>query len=616
VLLKESGQLTEAIESYEKAIQCFHQQFGAADTAPVPRGYVVEGAVDGAGAAIMAGDGVMRCVTKDSMAVVLTDLGTRLKLAGNVEEGIARYREALRFNANYAPAYFNLGVAYSESGHFAEALRFYNMALDRNPQYVEVLCNIGVIRKNTGHLESAISYYERAVRVNPNFMIANNNLAIAYTDMGTKVKNEGRIEEGIMYYKRSLQHNPKYPDAWYNLGVAHAEQGRFDDALVCYELAVSFNSNCAQAYNNLGVIYKDRGNLERAIACYQNALKANPSFAQTLNNLGVIYTMLGQLDQAYLYCQRAIQTNPDYAEAFNNLGVLFRDEGRILEALDSYASCLRLDPDSRSAGQNRLLALNSLTEDVLDRLADPTRQSLVMHASAHAAFIAGVRPPSSFADVVRLVFEEHRSWGRRFSALFPAARHWDNEPRRDRVLRIGYLSADFFTHSVSYFIEAPLRFADRRRFFVVCYSNVGREDAKTERLRKLAHAWRSVVGLNTQQVCQMVRDDRIDILVELTGHTAGNRLDVMAAKPAPVQVSWIGYPNTTGLETVDYRLSDAVADPPASEQQYVEELVRFDGPFLCYTPLHDAPEPSPSPALRQGFVTFGSFNNLAKVNDR
>jgi protein O-GlcNAc transferase len=184
-----------------------------------------------------------------------------------------------------------------------------------------------------------------------------------------------------------------------------------------------------------------------------------------------------------------------------------------------------------------------------------------------------------------------------------------------RPLRIGYLSADFFTHSVSYFIEAPLAFADPTRTHITCYSNVARRDKKTAHLQTLAHAWRPVHELSAKQVAEMMRIDRIDILVELTGHTAGNRLDVLALKPAPIACTWIGYPNSTGLPTIDYRLTDAIVDPPSTRQQYSEELIRLDGPFLCYTPPSEAPPVAPTPALSKGYVTFGSFNNLAKVND-
>lgn len=532
----------------------------------------------------------------DNMGVVLTDFGTRLKLSGNTEKAIAAYKQALEYSPSYHPAYFNLGVVHSERGQFESALKQYMLAIEKAPNYVEALTNVGVIYKNACQLQLAIEYYERALRVNPNFTIAANNLAIALTDQGTQVKNDGRIDDGIAYYKRALSHNSKYPAAWYNLGVAYAEKNRYDDAKVCYELAILFDPKCAEAFNNLGVIYKDRGNLDQAIHFYQEALKANPKFSQTLNNLGVIYTMLGKLDEAHDFCSSAIKANSQYAEAHNNLGVLYRDEGRIDEAIQSYEACLKIDPFSRNAGQNRLLAMNSIC-----------------------------RSEWSDEKTVEEIWRAHRDWGFQFAKLYEKDRYhaWDYALKRThsngapRVLRVGYLSADFFTHSVSYFIEAPLAFADRSRTYTVCYSNVARQDKKTKHLQNLAHCWRNVHDKNAKEVAELIRKDKIDILVELTGHTAGNRLDVMALKPAPVAVTWIGYPNTTGLPSIDYRFTDDIVDPVDSGQQYSEELIRFQHlPFLCYTPPTDAPPVHDTPALTRGYVTFGSFNNLAKVNER
>ena len=187
---------------------------------------------------------------------------------------------------------------------------------------------------------------------------------------------------------------------------------------------------------------------------------------------------------------------------------------------------------------------------------------------------------------------------------------------KDRQLRIGYLSADFFVHSVSYFIEAPLAYRDRTSMHVSCYSNVARKDKKTSFFEKMCDTWRSIHDKNSKEVAEMVRRDRIDILIELTGHTAGNRLDVMALHPAPVQMTWIGYPNTTGLPAIDYRITDSIVDPPNTTQKYTEMLLRLPGPFLCYTPPPDAPAVTNTPALKNGYITFGSFNNLAKVNAR
>eukprot|EP01083_Nonionella_stella_P065957 173267_1 len=581
VCYKMLGDNMKAMECYQQALEIKPSNW----TAHNNRGVILKDsglfseAIECYKAAIQHGGD--DCIAKMNMAVVLTDLGTTLKLAGSVNEALQKYTEALQFHPDYVAAYFNLGVILSESGRFADALRYYQVAVEKNPNYVEALCNIGVIYKNAGKVEEAIKYYQRALEANPNFEIANNNIAISYTDMGTMVKNNGDAEQGIKYYKQALVHNPKYPDAWYNLGVAYAEQRLVIDAVICYETAIAFRPKCAEAYNNLGVIYKERGNLPKAIQYYEKALQANPNFSHTLNNLGVIYTMMGKIEEAHQYCRRAIEVNPGYAEAYNNLGVLYRDEGRIPEAIKSYEDCLRIDPNSRNAGQNRLLAMN---------------------------YLAGLD--------IHSVTEAHRDWGTRFVKQHKQFTSWPSELTTNRKLRIGFVSPDFFAHSVSYFIEAPLKYFNREQFDVFCYSNVSKEDDKTALLKKYGHHWRNVFGLDTDKVSEQIRSDRVDILVELACHTSGNRLDVMAQKPAPLQVTWIGYPNSSGLPTIDYRIGDYVADEPTCGQQFVEKLVRVPRPFtfLCYTPYLLAPDVAPTPAAINKFVTFGSFNNLAKVS--
>uniref|UniRef100_A0A9I9DX94 Probable UDP-N-acetylglucosamine--peptide N-acetylglucosaminyltransferase SPINDLY n=1 Tax=Cucumis melo TaxID=3656 RepID=A0A9I9DX94_CUCME len=563
ILYKEEGRLVEAAESYQKALRVDPSYRPAAEC----------------------------------LAVVLTDLGTSLKLSGNSQDGIQKYYEALKIDPHYAPAYYNLGVVYSEMMQYDTALSCYEKAAFERPMYAEAYCNMGVIYKNRGDLESAIACYERCLAVSPNFEIAKNNMAIALTDLGTKVKLEGDINQGVAYYKRALYYNWHYADAMYNLGVAYGEMLKFDMAIVFYELAFHFNPHCAEACNNLGVIYKDQDNLDKAVECYQLALSIKPNFSQSLNNLGVVYTVQGKMDAAASMIEKAILANPTYAEAYNNLGVLHRDAGNITMAVDAYERCLKIDPDSRNAGQNRLLAMNYIDEGHEDKL-----------------------------------YEAHRDWGRRFMRLYPQYTSWDNPKDPERPLVIGYVSPDYFTHSVSYFVEAPLVHHDYANYKVVIYSAVVKADAKTIRFRdkvlKHGGVWRDIYGIDEKKVASMVREDKVDILVELTGHTANNKLGMMACRPAPVQwrrapgvnyvfkVTWIGYPNTTGLPTIDYRITDALTDPPNTKQKHVEELVRLPECFLCYTPSPEAGSVSSAPALSNGFITFGSFNNLAKITPK
>ncbi|KAK3139208.1 hypothetical protein QOZ80_5AG0379540 [Eleusine coracana subsp. coracana] len=427
MIYKDEGHLIEAAEAYRKA--------QAADPSYKP--------------------------AAEFLAIVLTDLGTSLKVAGNTEEGIQKYCEALEVDSHYAPAYYNLGVVYSEMMQFDMALTCYEKAALERPLYAEAYCNMGVIYKNRGELEAAIACYERCLTISPNFEIAKNNMAIALTDLGTKVKIEGDINQGVAYYKKALFYNWHYADAMYNLGVAYGEMLDFEMAIVFYELALHFNPRCAEACNNLGVIYKDRDNLDKAVECYQMALSIRPNFSQSLNNLGVVYTVQGKMDAAASMIEKAIIANSSYAEAYNNLGVLYRDAGSITLAIQAYERCLQIDPDSRNAGQNRLLAMNYIDEGSDDKL-----------------------------------YDAHREWGKRFMKLYPQYTSWDNSKVADRPLIIGYLSPDYFTHSVSYFIEAPLTHHEYTNYKVIVYSGVVKADAKTLRFKdkvlKKGGLWRDI----------------------------------------------------------------------------------------------------------------------------
>ncbi|GJD12114.1 Probable UDP-N-acetylglucosamine--peptide N-acetylglucosaminyltransferase SPINDLY [Galdieria sulphuraria] len=518
------------------------------------------------------------------LASFLVDIGVRLKLAGLSKEAISYYQEALSVYPTFSQACYNLGVTFADLGKTDDALRYYTEAVQCNPHHAEAYCNAGVIYKEKGDLMTAIEKYKQSLESNPNFDLARNNLAIAYSDLGTVWKTKGDLSKSVYYYKKSLSLNPCYPDAHYNLGVAYSEARKFDRAVTHYELAIRFNPSHTESLNNLGVLYKEMGNLERAIASYKAALNINPQYFQTHNNLAVVYTIMGACDLAKEHLSMAIALNSSYAEAHNNLGVLLRDEGDIHGAIEHYEQCLRTDPRAEMTAQNRLHALN---------YADEYDVETIYHE--HKKW--GDR----FLKRIQKEMEDAANSGNEVAKTLSERRVVDSIPRGPNYrLRIGYISPDFFTHSVSYFIEAPLYYHDSENMEIFIYSNTH---------------WREIVGESTLVVCQKILQDRIDILIELAGHTAGNRLDVMAAQPAPIQVTWIGYPNTTGLPTVDYRLTDNTVDPENTIQKFTENLWRLPKCFLCYTPSADAPPCSTQiPAVNNGYcITFGSFNVLAKT---
>ncbi|KAK5580761.1 hypothetical protein RB653_000785 [Dictyostelium firmibasis] len=548
----------------------------------------------------------------------LIEVGTEFREKKKMIDALKMYYLASRSNINNSTALFYMGVVFYEEGISYElALESYSNALLLNPNYPEVLCNIGVIRKNLGEIEASIEYYNRALQINPNYSLVKNNLAIAYNDLGTKVKLNGDIDLAKKFYKKSLHHNFKYEGSYYNLGVLFSERKQIEKSIMNYELAIHFNeinnniknnnnnkndnnnNQYVEALNNLGVLYKDIDNIEKSIHYYQLALKSNPTFSQSLSNLAIIYTMQGKMSLAKKHVKQAIKESPTYADAYNNLGVVYRDIGKISNSIKSYEKCIQCSPtNSLNAQHNKLLALNYSTE--------------FNHLQ---------------------IFNLHKQWGQSFlnSMTLKCGNNNSNNSnnggtscgdiennKKDRLI-IGYISGDFFIHSVSYFIEGILKFHNKEEFKIICYSNISKQDSTTERLKSYGHEWRHINGKPTMDVVQLIKADKVDILVELSGHTCGNRMDVMALQPAPIQITYIGYPNTSGLKTIQYRITDSIVDPLDTKQQFTETLIRMPLCFLTYFPPTNMALSTdniiPPPVIKNGYITFGSFNVMAKYSD-
>jgi len=240
------------------------------------------------------------------------------------------------------------------------------------------------------------------------------------------------------------------------------------------------------------------------------------------------------------------------------------------------------------------------------------------YADAYSNLLYGLSYPADVDEAE--IYREHHEWARRFETPVRPDRTPSPAPVGRRRLRVGYVSGDFRRHSVAYFFEPLLMHHDREAFEVFCYSNVRDPDQVTGRIRAQSEHWRPIASLDDDAAAAMIRADGIDILVDLAGHTEHNRLLLFARRPAPLQLSWLGYPNITGLSAIDHRIVDAVTDPPDAALEPLtdsiprEQLHRLHRCFLCYRPFEDAPEPAPPPMVADGAVTFGSFNNLTKVN--
>ncbi len=316
---------------------------------------------------------------------------------------------------------------------------------------------------------------------------------------------------------------------------------------------------------------------------YQRALRASPRFAEALAEMGHALLFMGRLKEAADACRKAIEINPSLPEAYCYLGSTLAYEGQIAAAIMNFRRALAIKPDFAKANSNLLMLMN--------------------YSDSYSS---------------EDIYSASRKW-ESVQAAVPASRRisLENSNDADRQLRVGYVSTDFCRHPVSFFFESLLRAHNKNSFRLFCYSDVSAPDETTKRLQKLADVWVNSRTMADEMLAELIRLDNIDILVDLNGHTGKkNRLCVFAEKPAPVQVTWLGYPNTTGLTSIDYRLTDAIADPPGdSDRYYAETLVRLPHSFLCYSPPDDAPAVALPPSIEAGIVTFGSFNNLTKIGE-
>ena len=387
----------------------------------------------------------------------------------------------------------------------------------------------------------------------------------------------GQPEAAEQAFRAAIALQSDNPEAQYNLGVALRDQGRFEEAVQVFREAVSMKRDFPVAWDCLAHACIALRDLDQAVEAFRSAVELEPGNAERHCNLGAALQALGHLEEAVGAYREALNLNPRLATAYDSLGSALSSQGKFEEALECYEESLRRFPANARARSNLLLTLNYLD----DRSASE-------------------------------VFEAHQAWGRahgRSASQPPAPR-----PVEGRPLRVGYVSPDFRNHSVAFFIEPLLEAHDPQEVQAVCYSTVPHPDDTTRRLMGLAAEWRDISNLDDKAAAELIREDGIDILVDLSGHTAGNRLGIFVEKPAPVQATWLGYPNTTGLPAIDYRIVDEFTDPPGQEAFHTEELVRLPGCFLCYRPLPDAPEVVPLPATSAGHITFGSFNNLSKVS--
>jgi len=502
-----------------------------------------------------------------------------------------------------------LAVEHHQAGHLQEAECIYRQVLARQPRHAEALGLLGAIAYQTGRNDIAVDLIQQAIALKPGLAEAHNNL-------GSALKDTGRLDEAIAAYRQAIALKSDFAEAHSNLGNALANAGRLDEAIVAYRQAITLKPDFAEAYGNLGIAMANAGLGDEAIAAYRQAIVLKPDLASAHINLGNALVNAGRLDEAIAACRQTIALKPDIAEAYFNLGNALANARLADQAIAAYRRAIALKPDLTMAHNN----LGSVLKDAgrLDEAIAAYRQALTLNpddSKAHSNLVYAIQfHPAYDAPTIA---EEHRRWNQRHATpLQPYLQPHLNDPSPCRRLRVGYISPDFREHVVGRFLLPLLANHDKSQIHVFAYADVLEHDALTRTLGSHVDDWRSIVGLPDDKAAALIRQDGIDILVDLTMHMAHNRMLIFARKPAPVQVTYLAYCSTTGLDTIDYRLSDHYLDPPgANESVYSEKTLRLPETYWCYQPGRACPEVRQVPALTQGYITFGCLNNFCKVNE-
>ncbi|OGI39148.1 MAG: hypothetical protein A2140_03225 [Candidatus Muproteobacteria bacterium RBG_16_62_13] len=459
-----------------------------------------------------------------------------------------------------------------ERGQFAEAKPLYQRIRELDPSDPEAWYALGWIDFHVGAHDSAEHHIRHLTELRPEDVQA-------HFMLGNILRQDGRIDESVKYFQLAVQYDPSHFQSWANLGDALDTLGKHREATDCYRHGLKHAPNEAALHLGMGKVLQRQSKLDEAADCYRTAIAMAPGFTPAYQNLGVLEAQRGQYDKAIQQYRQAQALDPRDAEVLSNLGNALKGQGRLEEAMECYRMALRINPQHLVSHSNLLLSLNYLPD------IDNTT-----------------------------LLREHLGWSksRSVSSLNTVAESRDP----DRRLRIGYLSPDFRTHSVAFFIEAAFREHDHGQYELYAYSDARSPDIMTEKLSGMVDQWRDTHNLSGERFCNQIIHDRIDILIELTGHTSGNRLSAIACKPAPIQATYLGYPCTTGLQAIDYLITDSWVDPPGVEPYYVEKLVRLPHGFSCYNPPSACPPVNDLPATEAGKVTFSSLHGLVKLNDR
>ena len=500
-------------------------------------------------------------------------LGVILCRRKEFDEGLPLLERSTQLAPTLPDYRVNYGLALNEAQRWADSEPVLRSVLVDVCDHPLALLNLGNSLHGQGRSQEAIPLYRRALQLHPGYNDARVNLAVA-------LKALGESQEAHSLLQSVFGTEPQHAQALFEQARLLADQKRYDEAEQLLRRLISIDPAHHQAMYCLGIVLSDQGKWAEACEVYAQVVRSRPDLPEGYQAMAVMLRYCNRITESIVALEKAIALRPDFTLALQSYGSVLTEAGRIEEGIEVWRRSLSINPNQRDVRSNVAYTL-SMVDGV-------TRADL---------------------------WREHRDWAEHHvSQTLP-----DTPQRRVRAsanerIRIGYISPDFRLHSVCYFFIPLIQNHDRNRFEVFCYSDVGNPDGTTAEIRRLSDHWRDVRGEKAAEVYKQVREDRIDVLIDLAGHTMANRMELFGLKPAPIQASWLGYPETTGLPTVDYKIADGVVFPIEEDGLYTsEKVLRLPNGYHCYLAPPGCPKIEPLPALRNGFITFGSFSSLAKL---
>ncbi|MBF0380279.1 MAG: tetratricopeptide repeat protein [Magnetococcales bacterium] len=493
--------------------------------------------------------------------------------SGKLKEAINCYRDILAIQPNSGAAYFNLGVAYKSLGKLDEAINNFGQATKNGPDNPQAHYNLGVTLQEKGSIDAATASFLKAIEIKPDYVEA-------YNDLGNIFKVQKELDKAVDMYQKAIAMDPDYANSYCNLGVVLLDQDNIDGAVAMFNKALDINPNFIEAYNNLGTAFNKQEKYTEAIASFQKAIAIKPDYTHAYYNLGTAFHAQGNLNEAVEQYKTAISQNPDFFHVYNSFGLILKDQAKFEDATAMFKKALLIKPDYIAAHENLIFCLDLYTDVESEQCQT-----------------------------------ERNTWNRLHAE--PLKKYWKpfaNVVDQTRKLNIGYVGADFKRHSAANIFGSILLNCDLNNFNIFCYVGNDKEDDLSDHFKKVSTGWISTSKMDDGQLAEKIRSDGIDILVDLSGYTKGNRLLAFARKPAPIQISAWGYPLGTQMDAMDYIFADPIAIPLKNREKYQEKIVDLSC-IIHLNTVASYPETVDPPAITNGYITFGSFNRIAKYNN-